>query len=451
MTLFDRYGAQVDSIVEFAPSLGWLSLMLLPLAYQYPDLHPMGRGLQLALVTAIALLLFLADFLCFRKATKRLPAIGQGSARQWMTLAGLCFLLPATAHLYLMPKIPLLIAIFDSDVTHSSLMLLRHDSAKLLDVPSFVKYLFNWTLVVFAPVYIVVAFFTGHQRQAILGLMMASLYAAATLAKFPLVLLLITCLFASCIMPSRFRRGLSLGLAVSVLLGAVFIGLVLFSSSPHFNKISLSHLQSSEFTQMNADDPRRALTLGDYLRLEPAGENLQRSKALNIAEYVLYRAWLTPADVSNRWYQYFTYVKKTPMGFHNFLPTQRTTTGDAPSRAVGIWAYQARFPDKYSETVSAYASFDADSFARGGVMGVAAATILLLAARVGAAFLLISHPVGVASYGVLLCGLAILPSSASLQAMFGAHGLFILLIVLLAIRLLAYWPGSMDKTAKLVR
>ena len=199
-----------------------------------------------------------------------------------------------------------------------------------------------------------------------------------------------------------------------------------------------SGAQSPVLAQMQPDDPRRALTYGYNFRLEPDAAEAPRSKVQTMLEYAVYRAWLTPSDVSNRWYQYFIYVQKEPLGLRNFFPARGGAATEAPSRAVGLWAYRARFPHKYWDTISAYASFDADAFAHGGIPGVAVAVILLVLARVGAAYLLTAHPVGLASYGVFLSALAILPSSASLQAIFGANGLFIVLLVLLGIRLLAY-------------
>ena len=433
-----RNGAQLDSIVEFAPSFGWLGLMLLPLAFQYRDLHETGRSLQLALVSGIAVLLFLADWLCFNKAADRPPGMDRSPARPWLVLTGLGFLLPVATHLFLMPKIPLVAVLLDKDATENALTLLRLNSTKLLAVPPVISYMFNWAMVVFAPTHIIVALFTGRRWQALLVLVLAGLYAAATLARLPLVLLLATCVVASCVMPGPARRRLCVGLVCLVLLGFGFIGVLFASGTLVHLKSASGRAQSPVLAQMQPDDPRRALTYGDNFRYEPDPAELPRSKLQAMLEYAVYRAWLTPSDVSNRWYQYFIYVQKEPLGLRNFFPARGGAATEAPSRAVGLWAYRARFPHKYWDTISAYASFDADAFAHGGIPGVAVAVILLVLARVGAACLLTVHPVGLASYGVFLSALAILPSSASLQAIFGANGLFIVLLVLLGIRLLAY-------------
>lgn len=435
-----RWGIQLDSIVEFAPSIGWLMLMLWPFLYQYSDFHPATRPLQLVVVSTIFLLLFLSDSLCCQRSVKRVFVVDDKVGKSWLIYLGISFIVPVTMHLYLMPKIPLLSWAFDAEATREFLMILREGAAKLLDVPTLVKYLFAWSLVILAPIYIVLAFWAGFWGLALMGLVIASLYAVATLAKFPLVFLWSACLFAACTLPSRFRRVLSSVWIGAGILGMVGVSTLLLSGALDFMKMSPPQGQSLAFSAMKEDDPRRTLTLGDNARLESPEAAQQRSGLMSLATSTLYRVWLTPADVSHRWYQYFTHVKKEPLGLYDFFPS-RARQGEAPSRTVGIWAYQERFPDKYAETISAYASFDADAFARGGVWGAALGTILLLFVRVGANFLITSQPISLVSYGVLLCGLAILPSSASLQAMLGAQGLFLILLLLLILRLRSVRTG----------
>ncbi len=423
-----------DVVAEFAPSVGWIGLMLLPLAFQYTDLHETGKALQLGIVCCIAVLLVFADWLSFKMALRRPSTLGHGMENRWLFLVGLCFLLPAVAHLYLMPRIPLLALFTDKSATESSMTMLRLESGKLMAVPSAVMYLFNWALVVFAPVFVGLAWFTGRRRLATYGLLIASLYAVATWAKLPVALLLVTCVFMGCVLPGPLRRGLCLGGVVSILLVFGLLGILFATGSLTHLKSAESHAQSPVLLAMQPDDPRRALTYGDNFRFESVVADEDRSKFRRILEYVVYRAWLTPADVSNRWYQYFTYVREKPLGIRSVFGVYDDAQGQAPSRVVGLWAYQARFPYKYWSTVSAYASFDADAFARGGVLGVLLATVLFLAARVGAAYLVTSHPVGQVGYAVMLCVLAILPSFASIQAIFGANGLIVPLALLLLIR-----------------
>lgn len=429
--------SKVEHAAEFAPSIGWLGLMLLPLAFQYPDLHPTGRTLQMGLVCAIALLLFSADWVAFRIASRRRLCLDSAPANRWRWVAGLGFGVPLAAHLYLMPHIPLLAILQDPTTGESAMTMLRLEAGKLMHVPSIVMYMFNWALIVFAPVYVVSSWVGGYRGHAVAGLLFAGVYAIATWAKLPIALLVFTCLFAGCALPGRWRSRLCVG-AIGLVAAAVLILTTLFATgSLQHLKSASNHTQAAVLQNMPSDDPRRALTYGDNFRFESATPMGNGAGMRDVLEYVVYRAWLTPSDVSNRWYQYFTYAHAKPLGVRSLLPSrdQSGAAESAPSRQVGLWAYRARFPHRYWDTINAYASFDADAFSRGGVLGVFVAMILLLIVRVGSAWLLTSHPVGQTAYAVLLCGLSILLPVASTQAVLGANGLLIIPVVLWLIRM----------------
>ncbi|MEO8542816.1 MAG: hypothetical protein ABI434_04495 [Burkholderiaceae bacterium] len=410
--------------------------MLLPLAFQFRDLHPTGRVLQIGIVCAIALLLFAADWVGLRITRQRHQFLDETPAKRWRFVAGLGFAVPLAAHLYLMPKIPLLAILQDTATSESAMTMLRLEAGKLMHVPSILMYLFNWALVVFAPVYIVSSWLTIHRRQAVAGLLFAGAYAAATWAKLPIALLVLTCLFAGCVVPGRWRPGFCAGVIGLVLAAVLFLATLFAAGSLQHLKNPGNHAQAAVLQDMQVDDPRRALTVGDNFRFESARPEGNGSELKDVLEYVVYRGWLTPSDVSNRWYQFFTYAHVTPLGVRSLLRShdQSGAAEQAPSRQVGLWAYRSRFPDRYWDTINAYASFDADAFARGGVVGVFIATIVFVIVRIGSAWLLTSHPVGQAAYAVLLCGLAILLPVASTQAILGANGLFLIPVMLCLIR-----------------
>jgi len=410
--------------------------MLLPLAFQFSDLHPTGRVLQMGIVFVIALLLFTADWVGLRIACQRRRILHEAQANRWRFVLGLGFAVPLAAHLYLMPRIPLLAILQEPATSESAMTMLRLEAGKLMHVPSFVMYVFNWALVVFAPVYVVASWLTGHKRAAVTGLLLACAYAAATWAKLPIVLLVLTCLFAGCVVPGHWRRKLCTG-AIGLVLAAILILAAMFAAgSLQHLKGAGNHAQEGVLKDMRKDDPRRALTYGDNFRFESATPEDGGSHLTDLLEYVVYRGWLTPSDVSNRWYQFFTYAHKAPIGLRSLLRShdEAGSAEQAPSRQVGLWAYRARFPHRYWDNVNAYASFDADAFARGGVVGVFIATMLFLVLRIVSAWLLTSHPVGQAAYAVLLCGLAILLPVASTQAILGANGLFLIPVMLCLIR-----------------
>lgn len=425
----------VPGLVEFAPSVGWFCLMALPLACQYPTLHPTARDLQMGLVAAIALLMLMADWLAYRIGGTRRAASHTTQPGSGLWLIGLCFVGPIAFHLVLMPNYPLLAWLADRDLDYEVLMGMRDASAKFLEVPSLVKYSFNWALFIFAPMFITVTWMTGRRLLSSGGLLFAVFYAGMTLARFPLVMLLIACIFALCVLPSRMQRTLTLALGVAALAASFLVATIVVGGMIDRQAADANGTVPAAVANLKADDPRRAMSVGDHSRLLLHGVVDHRNALVRGFEYAMYRAWLTPSDVSNRWYQYYSYVTTERVGMAFLVPGPRSATTQTPSRLVGVWAYLSRFPNRYNSSISANASFDADAFAHAGVPGVAIAVLLLLATRLAAACLLTTGTVAMAAYGVMLGMLALLPSSASLQAIFGANGLAIVPVLLLGIRI----------------
>lgn len=424
----------LPAVMEFMPSLGWVTLMVLPVLLQYEMLHPVGRQLQVVAVLLIGIALMAGDWLACHLGRVHLVNRESLPGTTGLTLVGSAFLVPAAIHLLMMPRIPLLAALFDANIGAQSLHQLRDDSAKFLDVPVMAKYLFNWSLFVFGPIFVGVSMTTGHRIQGIAGLSFGCLYALASLAKFPVILFL--CASATATAAASARLFASIGYTVV----AVLVAASLFAAGWDVIECSMAvdgnHLTMPSFRVVNRDDPRLTLSCGDRMRLTTNGEESNAAAEEGVAgalHYLFYRVWLTPADVSNRWYQYFTYVTNRPLGLQFLLPWERSGDTATPSRLVGVWAYQSRFPDRYTMTVNANASFDADAFAHGGVLGIAIATMLLVAVRVGAACLATGHPIVLAAYGTMLCFLAVLPSSASVQAILGANGLVVVPALVLAL------------------
>ena len=421
--------------MEFAPSVGWFCLMALPLACQYPAMHPLARDLQMGLVAVVTILMLAADWLAYRIGATRRPATAIVRPGGGLWFIGLCFAGPIAIHLALMPNYPLLAWLANHDLDYEVLMRMRDASAKFLEVPSLVKYSFNWALFIFAPVFITVSWVHGHRVLAAAALLLAGFYASVTLAKLPLAMLLTACVFALCVLPNRARRPLAWVLAVVALAGSLLAAAIVGFGVMDRLAADAARSAPAAVADMKADDPRRATSIGDYFRLPVDASSDHRNSLVRGVEYALYRGWLTPSDVSNRWYQYYTYVASEPLGLAFLAPGPRSETTQTPSRLVGVWAYQARFPQRYNSSISANASFDADAFAHAGVAGVAIALLLLVAARVSAAWLLTPGAVSMGAYGVMLGLLAMLPSSASLQAIFGANGLAIVPLVLLGTRI----------------
>ena len=148
-----------------------------------------------------------------------------------------------------------------------------------------------------------------------------------------------------------------------------------------------------------------------------------------------YRAFFTPADVSIRWYQYFSLPERR-LGIASIV--RRPTDEGRPSRVIGHWAYRDRFSTLYLDSVNAYASLDADAYARAGLPATLAAGVILAGLRTSLLALQAGCTDARICYGVGIGLLLLLPVQASLQAIVVVHGLGVL-VVLSGLRAMGYW------------
>jgi hypothetical protein len=153
--------------------------------------------------------------------------------------------------------------------------------------------------------------------------------------------------------------------------------------------------------------------------------------------YATYRLFLVPAEVSHWWYRYFPDHSGGYLGLSGLTPGSRSRADFRhPANAVGFWAYRARHPNQYGETVRAYASVDADAYARGGVLGIFLCAIALGLFRFSLKALGVgdvwSRYLGFA--GCMILGL-ILPNGSIFAALVvqGA-GVYLVLITLLRVK-----------------
>jgi hypothetical protein len=103
-----------------------------------------------------------------------------------------------------------------------------------------------------------------------------------------------------------------------------------------------------------------------------------------------------------------------------------------PSQRVGNWSYTSRFPKSYSETVHAYASIDADAYARLGTVGILIAGVLVFVIRFLMKVLLVNTSISRILYSLGIVMLALLLPIASVQAILIAHGLVVILLLMFA-------------------
>lgn len=405
--------------------------MVIPFFYQYPLFHPIGRSTQMGGILLILFIFLMADFVCARKFKSDEAIQGSQKLNWWLVGGCLVFIIPVLIHLSIAPQIPLWATVVNGVNDPTELLIMRERAVKLLDTSPLLKYWFNWAIVVIAPATVALAFYMKKNGIAIFLWLISIVYAIMALAKAPVILLVGGLLVATAFLRPRWGRWL-MPLAISSLILFGVIGGIVLKSDTYslINYVPPSH-GDALWPSMSRDDPRRAVNQGDIARLRPLEVEYKRSYISRKVEYLIYRAFLGPSDVSNRWYQYFIYRSPNSQGLHGLLPWGRTEGEVAPSREVGLWAYQERFPEKYMSSINAYASMDADAYSRGGFVGVLYVTILAAFVRLLACFIIISHPLSKILYGIILSGYCLLPASGSLQAVLGSNGLIFAVLLML--------------------
>ncbi len=416
----------------FLPTAGWITLMVTPFVLQVPTFSLPYAGLQAIGIGTVLSGLWASDCVVHRKWFRAgtHPAAPNGRATAIFASA---FVIPAGIHVLMMEHAPLSEAIWNRGAGWHELMLLREKSAKLLDAPELLKITFNWAMTIFAPA---TAIALGVQRRWVAALItvgIGAIYALLTLAKTPIVLLAYTLVVAGWLVVGRSRQR-RLAPIVALAIGCVFGTLVWIGVSEPRSFFNWRPTQLEDGIAANldtTDDVRLHLTLGDYARIRPPEVTSQIGPLAASTEYVLYRMFVVPPEVSYRWYQFFSSGER--LGLSGLGPYERGRADFVhPAQSVAKWALGSRFPDKYPSSSRAYASVDADGFARFGVPGVLLVAVALAAARLVFGYASRSGS-SLPFQAVGLAMLSALPAVGSLGAILVSQGLVVVILCAFAL------------------
>lgn len=411
------------------PSISWGGFMIIPLAVT-TGWSDAASSMQASGAVLLGMALLAGDAVAMRYESNKAAGLVVPS-RLWTLFAVMPALVAVAImawHVHLMPTIPLLEKV-TSSITPQELLAHREASSKLLDIPKPVMWLFNQAPTVFG---VVAIWAFWKQRKPLVSCALGFLflmYAVITtsLATGFLFLGAIACLVS---VPFRMKYPRTLSLATIILVFTVY-GLAVFLFAQSHNafrpdKYELLRIELSK-QPFTAADCFRTDRYSDFVKtVSPARASLNR---------VIYRAVLTPVDVAHRWYLFFSesYNGKIGLLLEIDYPNGSGVTKRAPSNVIGIWAYQSRFPDKYIDSTSAYASADADAFAHFGFVGIAIVAFAILAWRVSMAVISSKLPVTQPLAVIVVFYVAALLPHASLQAIFISQGVLTLSLLILLV------------------
>lgn len=425
------------------PSVGWLSFMSLPFLVLWTYFPEPYRTIHAQGCLIIGFLLLLSDTCSYFYMQKR--AGHRDHARMtpeflnfvaWGATAMLIII--AVYHLMAAESIPLFERLFGSGAAEQYLAD-RNKFQRDLPVPFFLRYIINFNVYIFGSLALVLHWLSGRRRIAITIALAIVVYSVLSTAKLPAVMavVIIVGLLVQhmCMQRAWLRRAL-FGVYV---LGMGLVGLFYVLAAPKI----ITYYAHAPFETASPDDPRRVTSIGDYIRSPEADAvSKQRAFVYRKAEYLVYRIFLTPVEVSDRWYQYFTYAQKTPEPFASLLGRAAGSDTPHPSVRVGRWAYHEKFPSKYMPDVHAYGSLDADAFAYGGLKAVLLAGLIFALVRFAFAVLHTPNPIAETLHITAIILMMAIPPSGSLPALLAPHGLAALLAILFCVWV---WTGLKDR------
>ncbi len=280
----------------------------------------------------------------------------------------------AVLHWALMPKIPAL-DLIQGIGDPRQLALDRENSAKLLQVPALLKYVFTWNSRILLPILFCAAVVLRRRRLAIFVGVFGLLYIASPLEKFPSMLFTLAPFLAVAVRDQKrlVSRLLVIGAVVSLIPPWVI------NQSPAVSN-SLHHALGITIAGTPAPTVQPTAGATGPAAVQAPPTSFSPGMALSsLGDLVFRRIGTGPADVTYAWFSYFPAVRGGYLNGSGWLPWRVLSSHyQSPANLVGVWAYYGRGPYNI-RSITAYASFIADGWAEFGYAGVALATLVLIA------------------------------------------------------------------------
>lgn len=318
----------------------------------------------------------------------------------------------ALLHWALMPGIPLF-QIFQGLDGHQ-LQLARENSAKLLAVPTILKYVFTWNSRILLPVLFTMAVLSRWRWAAIAVGVFGLIYILSPLERLPAVLFTFAPFAAIAI-----RDGKKIW-SPMLIVGAVVAILPAAAVTEAFNYAVAAHPAPTAAT------PAPSPTPTDNSPLSPPNYGSLPAPIAAAVDLVLRRMGEGPTDDTYQWFAYFP-AQHAFLGGSGWEPWRVLQAGyQSPANLVGVWAYYGRYGYTVS-SISSYAAFIADGWAEFGIAGVVISCILLLVLFVGLDLLrgLADRPFLLACYAVSIIFVAVVNPIGGLPAIVLSSGVWL--------------------------
>lgn len=407
------YLIKQDLFINFLPSIAWILFMCIPYLFSY-------RYFSNVRIQAIGIFIYLCaflvgDFIALKKSNRMQKiSISTFIIPSPIIVALVTFTLSIPIIHYLIAgDIPIYHLFFDN-YSLDDLKPIRYEFNRT--IPYFFALLSNYLLTVFGPILIVFLFSKKNYLQSLLVFIWLGFYSVSSGAKLYLVFLVFVILLVGTqSIWLNFRK------SISLLIASLFLFITL--SGYLLGSLALSNIDQCPVpvgANLSPANILRSCNQGEEISINPLSDTLG------------YRVFLTPVEVSNNWYHYFSSDLIVKNKFSDLLNRENELK---PSNIVGRYYYTKYWPDKYAENINANSSIDSEAFSYGGIPLVIIFSLVIIYFRYLVSLKsLANNSVTGAIEGIGITFLTISPIGSSLPAILVPQGFWILLIVILVNR-----------------
>lgn len=423
--LIFAYGVYANRFLDVAPTLSWALLMQAPFVLQSKFYNPESALTQSFGIFIMGCAIVAGDCYSLISQKKTQYHLTKFNPKTLLVASVIGLVFFPLYHLIHIESIPFFDRLW-GNFGANEIAERRELFGKNLDVNIFFKYGFQWVCTVFGPLAFTLLIIQKKYIFALAVCFWVVLYSILSTARLPVLLFLIfSSLGISHMIPSRVRK--IIGAIIFILcVGFLYMCLQrMVEINSWYAENRLSNQAIINFNESPAGkDPLRQLTLNDVERVDGVKITGAYSPTVN---FLIYRVFLSPVDVSNHWYTFYGQVTPEKRTVLDLIRTPESGKLRA-ANLVGRWAYYERFPSNYLETISAYGSIDADAYSFGGLTYVLLIALAYLSLRVYAVRLS-AHAVGRFLSPIMIGYFVVFLSQSSLQAILVAQGLFALIII----------------------
>ena len=408
------YLIKQDLFINFLPSIAWILFMCIPYLFSY-------KYFSNVRIQAIGIFIYLCAFLVGDFiALKRTNMLRKANISTFVIPAPFIVVLATFTlsipiiHYFIVGDIPIIHLLFDNTPL-AELKQNRYEFNRST-IPYFFALLSNYLLMIFGPILIVFLLVMKKYLQSFLVFIWLALYSISSGAKLSLVFLVFVILLMS-----AQSIWLSFRKLISLFIESIFIFITL--SGYLLGTLALSNANQCLVPVGPNSTPAnilRSCNQGEEISINPLSDTLG------------YRVFLTPVEVSNNWYNYFSSDLRTMNKFSDLLNRKNELK---PSNVIGRYYYTKYWPDKYPEFINANSSIDSEAFSYGGIPLVIIFSLIIVYFRYLVSLKSLTNSSVTATIeGIGIAYLAISPINSSLPAILIPQGFWILLILILVNR-----------------